>query len=113
MRCIRSQVLGLACGLLVLFQFFFSSRRLHTSLQGGWSSGVCSSDLHVAFDKGDFIGRDAALREREKGVHREIGRASCRERVADWGVAPTFEAVDGRSIGIECDSDHYAEYVVM
>src|SRR5215467_3799281 len=25
--------------------FFFSSRRRHTSLQGGWSSDVCSSDL--------------------------------------------------------------------
>src|SRR6516162_10343038 len=25
--------------------FFFSSRRLHTILQGDWSSDVCSSDL--------------------------------------------------------------------
>src|ERR1022692_4438861 len=29
-------------------QFFFSSRRVHTRLQGDWSSDVCSSDL-VAF----------------------------------------------------------------
>src|SRR5688500_3954106 len=28
-----------------LFLFFFSSRRRHTSLQGDWSSDVCSSDL--------------------------------------------------------------------
>src|SRR5205807_4039152 len=28
--------------------FFFSSRRRHTSLQGGWSSDVCSSDLQTA-----------------------------------------------------------------
>src|SRR6478735_9719150 len=27
--------------------FFFSSRRRHTRLQGDWSSDVCSSDLHV------------------------------------------------------------------
>src|SRR6266446_1499111 len=27
------------------FFFFFSSRRRHTSLQGDWSSDVCSSDL--------------------------------------------------------------------
>src|SRR5205807_5365412 len=27
------------------FNFFFSSRRRHTSLQGDWSSDVCSSDL--------------------------------------------------------------------
>src|SRR5256885_10390827 len=26
--------------------FFFSSRRRHTSLQGDWSSDVCSSDLN-------------------------------------------------------------------
>src|SRR6266446_7276822 len=28
-----------------IFFFFFSSRRRHTSLQGDWSSDVCSSDL--------------------------------------------------------------------
>src|SRR5688500_20336681 len=27
--------------------FFFSSRRRHTTLQGDWSSDVCSSDLPV------------------------------------------------------------------
>src|SRR6266566_10022814 len=27
-------------------EFFFSSRRRHTRLQGDWSSDVCSSDLH-------------------------------------------------------------------
>src|SRR6478735_11007251 len=29
-------------------QFFFSSRRRHTMLQGDWSSDVCSSDLGAA-----------------------------------------------------------------
>src|SRR5256885_302174 len=29
--------------------FFFSSRRRHTRLQGDWSSDVCSSDLAVRF----------------------------------------------------------------
>src|SRR5256885_5276434 len=28
--------------------FFFSSRRRHTRLQGDWSSDVCSSDLQLA-----------------------------------------------------------------
>src|SRR6478735_7076086 len=28
-----------------VFNFFFSSRRRHTRLQGDWSSDVCSSDL--------------------------------------------------------------------
>src|SRR5205807_4143868 len=31
-----------------LNQFFFSSRRRHTRLQGDWSSDVCSSDLSPA-----------------------------------------------------------------
>ena len=30
----------------VIFNFFFSSRRRHTRLQGDWSSDVCSSDLN-------------------------------------------------------------------
>src|SRR5688500_20024839 len=30
--------------------FFFSSRRRHTTLQGNWSSDVCSSDLLVVFE---------------------------------------------------------------
>src|SRR6266446_9066951 len=30
-------------------EFFFSSRRRHTRLQGDWSSDVCSSDLLHAF----------------------------------------------------------------
>src|SRR5256885_8689206 len=30
---------------MVVYVFFFSSRRRHTRLQGDWSSDVCSSDL--------------------------------------------------------------------
>src|SRR5688500_19134788 len=33
---------------LFIIVFFFSSRRRHTSLQGEWSSDVCSSDLMLA-----------------------------------------------------------------
>src|SRR5256885_11811850 len=33
---------------LHLIDFFFSSRRRHTRLQGDWSSDVCSSDLVLA-----------------------------------------------------------------
>src|SRR5205807_4508835 len=32
----------------ISMRFFFSSRRLHTRLQGDWSSDVCSSDLKHA-----------------------------------------------------------------
>src|SRR5205807_6325193 len=34
--------------------FFFSSRKRHTSLQGDWSSDVCSSDL-VRHDGGIYV----------------------------------------------------------
>src|SRR2546426_5135818 len=33
--------------ILTLLEFFFSSRRRHTRLQGDWSSDVCSSDLRL------------------------------------------------------------------
>src|SRR2546426_2307821 len=41
--------------IVILFIFFFSSRRRHTRLQGDWSSDVCSSDL--ASDAGPHGGR--------------------------------------------------------
>src|SRR6266516_6466933 len=34
----------------MIFCFFFSSRRRHTSSYGDWSSDVCSSDLLSAHD---------------------------------------------------------------
>src|SRR5256885_13157775 len=96
------------CGCDSCCYFFFSSRRRHTRLQGDWSSDVCSSDLDVrkvqpvdgvafvmAFDdcvRGRFdavvivdvlykipIAEWDALLAR--CAARQIGRASCRERV--------------------------------
>src|SRR5690348_17578373 len=32
---------------MILYLFFFSSRRRHTRWTGDWSSDVCSSDLHL------------------------------------------------------------------
>src|SRR5256885_10059565 len=88
--------------------FFFSSRRRHTRLQGDWSSDVCSSDLGMVFNfitssPTDSIERPLAApvtsvqgqRQSLKallpsvtpiillgrgGIYK-IGRASCRERV--------------------------------
>src|SRR6266852_7851939 len=63
------------------FGFFFSSRRRHTRCYRDWSSDVCSSDL-VGIPGGH---RDDADREPRRRLAdpapREIGRASCRERV--------------------------------
>src|SRR2546426_10019255 len=36
---------------LLISDFFFSSRRRHTRLQGDWSSDVCSSDLSIHASK--------------------------------------------------------------
>src|SRR5258706_9370756 len=90
----------------MFFFFFFSSRRRHTRLVSDWSSDVCSSDLldnplmarfadhaqgheRIVEARGQArlgVGeRDARARRlaSEPGdqVGREIGRASCRERV--------------------------------
>src|SRR5205807_3516228 len=98
------------------YLFFFSSRRRHTRLQGDWSSDVCSSDLlhanpdrrEVAGDRFGLIGEAGVRPElaletlRVPGLcqqllgllwvvgvwrDRQIGRASCRERVEKWGGA--------------------------
>src|SRR5256885_11850632 len=89
------------------WDFFFSSRRRHTRLQGDWSSDVCSSDLlerglSTASKGGShpkayrnykqlLADKDiqaVLIATPEHWHHRmvldalaEIGRASCRERV--------------------------------
>src|SRR6266581_2124121 len=71
--------------------FFLSSRRRHTRWTGDWSSDVCSSDLLAADQRlaGDPVrlvrlqpATGAASAERGRApLGKEIGRASCRERV--------------------------------
>src|SRR5690349_21928966 len=79
--------------------FFFSSRRRHTRSLRDWSSDVCSSDLRWK-DSLDILGRNEQVGVIVYGEQfaanqdlgrrwmtayirglREIGRASCRERV--------------------------------
>src|SRR5206468_12196475 len=92
-----------------MFFFFFSSRRRHTRSDRDWSSDVCSSDLvapHAGMDelgarrRGDGVGHRRLARlleprgERRFGAMdraREIGRASCRERVWVSGVAVSLQ----------------------
>src|SRR5688500_19548735 len=67
--------------------FFFSSRRRHTSLQGDWSSDVCSSDL------GRTIGRPGRVEGRPQQVvrlHAIAGATEPRHRV-DAGVEQRAE----------------------
>src|SRR5438094_7936762 len=80
--------------------FFFSSRRRHTRSYGDWSSDVCSSDLqHDIVIAAHFL--EGALEDFSRilvvaGIEfliclgyptRQIGRASCRERVWRSAVA--------------------------
>src|SRR5438034_4949256 len=80
-----SKHLILCIYLVLRILFFFSSRRRHTSSLCDWSSDVCSSDLQPRVTYG------GGLADRRKGGRKngagarglaEIGRASCRERVA-------------------------------
>src|SRR5256885_10007748 len=90
----------------MIYVFFFSSRRRHTRLQGDWSSDVCSSDLNAwrrvvpsplprdivelpllreLVKAGQIViaagGGGIPVMRDSHGNFREIGRASCRERV--------------------------------
>src|SRR5207248_7794791 len=84
--------------------FFFSSRRRHTRSYGDWSSDVCSSDLSTSAGREDADWEEVLAACSAAGVdafatglpdgydtligEREIGRASCRERVySTVGVA--------------------------
>src|SRR5205809_2001276 len=89
--------------LYFFFFFFFSSRRRHTRCSRDWSSDVCSSDLEfiqkakrarkilgggmrqagVLAAAGLYALENnvARLREDHDNAARQIGRASCRERV--------------------------------
>ncbi|MEW6633677.1 MAG: FAD-dependent oxidoreductase [Pseudomonadota bacterium] len=54
----------------------------------GYTPGQTGLDRFIAFDKGDFIGREAALKEREAGVSRRI-------------VTLEIDAVDADASGFE------------
>src|SRR5437762_12934010 len=94
-------------------RFFFSSRGRHTRYIGDWSSDVCSSDLLVGpligspgFFAGEPINGPTNLKENRMvirlqttGRRREIGRASCRERVVRRVVGVSVEEEEGESDG--------------
>src|SRR5438876_7009550 len=89
-----------------VFFFFFSSRRRHTRWTGDWSSDVCSSDLFRAGNPACLVSAPSSFNKPITGTTvrltepfmagsidqdilspvlettwRQIGRASCRERV--------------------------------
>src|SRR5882724_3679813 len=66
--------------------FFFSSRRRHTRCLSDWSSDVCSSDLHRSHNRERYAPWDTRADQ-----CREIGRASCRERVSSSVVGVSLK----------------------
>src|SRR5438067_2937634 len=94
--------------------FFFSSRRRHTRSKRDWSSDVCSSDLRLRLERRNLrfgcsdldvarAGAQVATTESQipalqtqatAAAHRQIGRASCRERVWTSGL---YTSVEGTS----------------
>src|SRR5437868_14343232 len=93
---------------MTIFFFFFSSRRRHTRSKRDWSSDVCSSDLNgskqkISAARADDMCRCADICSTKQIVlanrtvypsaprKREIGRASCRERVEISGVAVSLK----------------------
>jgi dimethylglycine dehydrogenase len=96
---------GRTLGLRHIGNRALDSLRLEKSY-GIWSTeftqsttpGMCGLDRHVAFDKGDFIGREGALRERETPSSRVLVTLAIDATDAD---ASGFEPVklDGRLVG--------------
>src|SRR5206468_7945905 len=109
---------------LCVLCFFFSSRRRHTRSDRDWSSDVCSSDLgreeietlenetdFVAAQLGarrvaqcreivavnqDFAARGLRQSADQVQERRQIGRASCRERVEMSEVGGAVQEKEGR-----------------
>src|SRR5437762_13889867 len=89
---------------MVMYFFFFSSRRRHTRYIGDWSSDVCSSDLPIGFASGLVVWTLANPIGHDSGGAAptlKIGRASCRERVENaWaGATATKKTGSERSPG--------------
>ena len=74
--------------IIVIYVFFFSSRRRHTRYIGDWSSDVCSSDLRERERERDPNNKQQQQtttnnnkqQQQQQQTTVEIGRATCRER---------------------------------
>src|SRR3546814_8246670 len=72
--------------MIVRFFLFFKQKTAYEMRISDWSSDVCSSDLRSPLDR--LLAGAQQLRRRTVLAHqvvaREIGRASCRERVCQY-----------------------------
>src|SRR5438874_13811189 len=102
----------------MIFAFFFSSRRRHTRSLRDWSSDVCSSDLECSMvstatvspestlSLGGSLGSSQPHWVVSRVAGRQIGRASCRERVkiafaADSGKTNTHYSANEQSSALK------------
>jgi dimethylglycine dehydrogenase len=79
---------------------------LWRELHGEYSALECGLDRFIALDKGDFIGRQALLREQNKGVRRRL--ATLRIEAPEGAEALGNEAVyrDGKLVGRVTSAGH-------
>src|SRR3546814_5342761 len=100
-------VISCFCGdcFIVVYVFFFKQKTAYEMRISDWSSDVCSSDLVVAqqgaeFGLGEALHTGLVADQRQQPAqpnvraaeehsvrrrgHRQIGRASCRERVCQY-----------------------------
>src|SRR3546814_3849214 len=91
-------IISLFSGVCSIFFFFFKQKTAYEMRISDWSSDVCSSDLHVNFKGGRLtnveidmlLANDIADKIAEISdwpawqAVKEIGRASCRERVCQY-----------------------------
>src|SRR3546814_9045759 len=99
---VLSDLLATSIVMCIVVIFFFKQKTAYELRISDWSSDVCSSDLRALFlaikarrDEfpqlvGDHRKGDHHRREQrdldldEKGLEKQIGRASCRERVCQY-----------------------------
>src|SRR5205807_7698154 len=84
--------------------FFISRRRRHTSLQGDWSSDVCSSDLQRMRGK-QVRAESARLKRSEprRGASKsDVGGGFALEHLAHEDQPAAFVRSEERRVGKEC-----------
>src|SRR3546814_4334466 len=85
------------CAIMLAFVFFFKQKTAYEMRISDWSSDVCSSDLLVRTAVEAQLATDRIADQAAHAVestqrrlvvvqrlHRQIGRASCRERVCQY-----------------------------
>src|SRR5256885_5420759 len=70
---------------LIVYMFFFSSRRRHTRLQGDWSSDVCSSDLEGRLPPREYS--DEEMRDADEIIAQLARLPEGNGRVGMWGIS--------------------------